>query len=87
MYKEEQIIKAFKHLKTKGEGDRKEQSFITEWLNDSNIQIRHNLTFDPYNGVRTEDKNKDDFNLFGGYNPLIKTIYNTVNTVDFCVTC
>jgi len=72
----------FKHLNTgetklTNDGEIINQSFIKKWVCDSNILTYNNMDFKPYNNTRTIEnvKSGEIYNLFNGYNPLIKTLY------------
>jgi hypothetical protein len=78
LYKEDDIIKTFKPLRhykvVNEEGDMKEVSFISDWLEDPKILYYNRMDFMPYNGTRNlkeKPTSKEVFNLFNGYNPKI----------------
>lgn len=77
LYREEDIIVTFKHLKSSIKTFVKEEEietlFIKEWINDDKLRLYNNMDFIPYNGTRNiNDKTKSEtFNLFNGYNSNI----------------
>jgi len=50
--------------------------FLCAWIKDPKIRKFVRMDCIPYNGVYTPNKDGRVFNLFKGYNPLIKTPYN-----------
>lgn len=82
LYSESEIKEAFRELKssiikkTSKNDEGKETKFINEWLDDSNMKVYNRMDFIPFNGVSSNNKKKEFYNLFGGYSNLINTDFN-----------
>jgi len=74
-YTKGKIDETFNHLKT-GELDifGNPEKFITRWLNDETIRCYNRMDFIPYNDREPIDNSI--FNLFRGFNPKTKSIYD-----------
>ena len=67
------IIDEFLHLSSK---------FIKTWVKDPKIKLYSELVFIPQNPGFNLNENSSDYNLFLGYNPLIKTVVKNPNIID-----
>lgn len=77
IYNENDLIKSFRqfHFTVKD----KQRSFITTWLNDTNLKMCGKMDFLPMNTCEIPENN-NFFNLFSGYSPCIHTSYDVANT-------
>ena len=73
MFVEGKVKDAFRHLKVDKYNDN--DSFISKWIQDSQIKCFNKIDFQPYNGVARPQEGQV-FNLFTGYNPQILTPYD-----------
>lgn len=77
IWRESELVDGFKHITTEVETDQtiKDKRFIDLWINDGMILCYNKMDFIPYNGIEQKQEDKTIYNLFNGYNPIIKNPY------------
>lgn len=81
------ILDAFQQFKIEEDiiidknGNEKRQSFIQKWINDESLKSYNKLDFIPQNFIQGQVESNNPnlqkiYNLFHGFNPIIKTSYD-----------
>jgi hypothetical protein len=86
------ILDAFQQFKIEEDilidknGKEKKQSFIKKWINDETLKSYNKLDFIPQNIIQNEIQNIENeqkiYNLFHGFNSIVKTSYNMEKRKD-----
>jgi hypothetical protein len=82
------LIVAFQQYKIEDDNSIEQVPFIQRWINDENLKIYNRMDFLPINKIQSDERiknislNESVFNLFHGYNRLIKSDYDKSKRED-----